>query len=165
MNIDHAALFYFFSTAAQSFAALLGIAVTVYIFYVSILSNKAQELAGCLSKIKTGNSSAFFIGSRKDAIGDAEKVLKKKELIGSTLKSIEETLMHLKVVDGQLKSLDDVRKYFFWIFAVVVLFILAIPFVNSLVGWPICTILVSFGAVSVVCIATYKSIEIIMMQP
>lgn len=163
--MESISLYYFFSTAAQSFAALLGITVTVYIFYRNTLSVEAQSLCDAMARIKTGKASAVHTGTRKEAIGDAEAFLEARNIIQTELNKLATALKRLKVINWQLHSLGSLLKYFVFTFCAIIYFILVVPFIDMLMRWWGIVLAFSVIIVFAVFYSIYQGFRVLTVAP
>ena len=121
-------LFYFYSTLAQSVAALIAFLGVFIVFRMQYLDNLVSNLDRGLDNNTTHNFNENFIGEI-DLYDKVETILKKNESNPTKVNAIQETRALISNCRSLREEKNAIRKYFIWptIFSIATI-------ISSLIG-------------------------------
>ena len=156
-SLTSSALYYFFSTTSQAYAALLAILLTVYVYLENIYASEGEKISDANERIISGHDENVYLGTLTEAIaygdnfvlsGDPLRPDRKKDVV-------KENLVRLKKCILRLKSAREIPKITPLLLFMVAGFAIATPFGDYFQKSKSGLILVAMGCLLIV-ISTLK---------
>lgn len=132
--ITATSLYYFFSTVAQAYAALLAVLLTVYGYLESIYYNEGIRIADANEKIISAVDVSIHVGSLDDAVGKARTfVMSGERTAGDARRDrVTRNLTRLEFCAKRLTSARGIPAQMPYLLAMICAFSILTPFAEGL---------------------------------